>query len=160
MTDNERDVIVSEATSILSGDGSPGVRLHRMCDHLRQCVSVFDWVGFYLVAQGQRVLVLGPFCGQPTEHLKIEFGRGICGQAAEREATFVVDDVQQQSNYLSCGINVRAEIVVPIFFRDVLVGELDIDSHRVAPFSAAHRQLVEQLAAISAPLVAELAPAL
>ncbi|TVR02711.1 MAG: GAF domain-containing protein [Spirochaetaceae bacterium] len=158
MTASERETIYREAVAILDGDGSAGMRLHRLCDYLRQCVSAYDWVGFYLVVPGERLLVLGPFAGEPTEHLRIEFGRGICGQAAERKETFVVDDVQTQSNYLSCSVKVRAEIVVPVFHAGQVVGEIDIDSHSVSPFTEHDRALLEALALVVAPLVAQVAP--
>lgn len=159
MTASERETIYREAVATLDGEGSAGVRLHRLCDYLRQCIPAYDWVGFYLVVPGERLLVLGPFAGEPTEHLRIEFGRGICGQAAERRETFVVDDVRNQSNYLSCSVKVRAEIVVPVYHGGEVVGEIDIDSHSVAPFTEHDRTLLEALAPVVAPLVAQVAPA-
>jgi GAF domain-containing protein len=101
-------------------------------------------VGFYLVdPDSPRELALGPFAGAPTEHVRIAFGRGICGQAAEREETFVVQDVSEQTNYLSCSVHVKSEIVLPVFKDGKLVGELDIDSHVVAPFIGADEAFLE-----------------
>jgi L-methionine (R)-S-oxide reductase len=67
--------------------------------------------------------------GEPTDHTRIPYGTGICGQAAETLETFVVQDVSQADNYLACSVDVKSEIVVPIMKGDTFVGELDIDSH-------------------------------
>ncbi len=111
-------------------------KLRAICRLLRDNVSFIDWVGFYLVDKARpRELVLGPFEGEPTEHVRIAFGRGICGQAASQQRTFVVQDVSMETNYLSCSSKVKSEIVIPIFRKRKLVGELDIDSHVASPFT-------------------------
>jgi GAF domain-containing protein len=113
----------------------------------------FDWVGFYLVDQTkERELVLGPYVGAPTEHTRIAFGTGICGQAADTQATFVVKDVEQETNYLSCSPNVKSEIVVPIFRGDKIVAELDIDSHKLNAFSEEDRVFLERVCEVLAAL--------
>ncbi len=117
-----------------------------VCKILNEKVSHYDWVGFYLVdPESPRELVLGPFVGEPTEHVRIPFGRGICGQAAEREITFVVQDVSKETNYLSCSPKVKSEIVVPIFKNGKVVGELDIDSHVISPFTEEDRMFLEKV---------------
>jgi len=122
--------------------------LLEVCRLLKEGVGHYDWVGFYMVDPGTGgELVLGPYVGEPTEHVRIPFGRGICGQAAERRETFVVDDVSKEGNYLACSPYVRSEIVVPIFNdRGQLVAELDIDSHTPASFSAEDRRFLERVA--------------
>lgn len=124
------------------------------CDLLAEWVSYYDWVGFYLVdGENARELVLGPYVGEPTEHTRIGFGQGICGQAAEREETFVVPDVAEQDNYLSCSLRVRSEIVVPIFREGRVVGEIDIDSHTVDPFDLLDRVFLERIASLLGPML-------
>ena len=124
-------------------------RLHRVCQLLAAHIPYYHWVGFYLVdPQSPRELVLGPYIGEPTEHTRIPFGRGICGQAAERGETFVVQDVRQESNYLSCSVHVRSEMVVPIFKDGKILGELDIDSHLLGPFSQEDRLYLEKIVAM------------
>lgn len=133
-------------------------KMQQLCDFLKQSVPHFDWVGFYLTLPGDRMLVLGPFAGEPTEHTKIPFGRGICGQAAERRETFLVGDVASQTNYLACSVKVKAEIVVPIFRGNRVIGEIDIDSHTRDPFTGSDREFLEALAVRVAPLVPESFP--
>ena len=144
----EHALLLGRIRDIVRQEGSAAERLARVCLCLKSGLAGYDWVGFYLVDPEQPELVLGPFAGDPTEHVRIAFGQGICGQAAQREETFVVDDVSLESNYLSCSADVRSEIVVPILHDALLVGELDIDSHHRARFSAGERRFCESVAAL------------
>lgn len=110
--------------------------LFRICELLKQEVYHYDWVGFYILDQDKNELVLGPYVGKPTEHTHIAVGKGICGQVAESGQTMVVQDVTQVENYISCGLDVQSEIVVPVLKDGKFVAELDIDSHSPAPFKA------------------------
>jgi GAF domain-containing protein len=145
-----RDIqrLLSLAQRIVAGEGGRDAKLQRICELLQQEVDDYDWVGFYLVDSASRELVLGPFVGAPTEHTRIPFGRGICGQAAQRKETFVVQDVTQEGNYLSCSPRVRSEIVVPILKNGQVLGELDIDSHRLSPFDPSDTELLEAICAL------------
>jgi GAF domain-containing protein len=122
--------------------------LRVICRLLKENVSYYDWVGFYLAEQPRRQLCLGPFVGEPTEHTKIGFGKGICGQAAERRETYVIQDVSKESNYLPCSPKVKSEIVVPIFSKGAIVGEIDIDSYALAPFSKEDKVFLEALSGL------------
>lgn len=130
------DLLLSKIKAILKESSSTVDKLKTISMLLKDSVPHYSWVGFYLVdKETKRELILGPFAGEPTEHVRIPFGRGICGQAAERRETFLVQDVSKETNYLSCNPKVKSEIVVPIFRNDEMVGELDIDSHKISPFT-------------------------
>lgn len=131
-----------------------GELLQDICAILADGIPHYDWVGFYLAVPGRRTLRLGPFVGEATDHTEIPFGRGICGQAAERRETFTVQDVGKEENYLSCSIRVKSEIVVPIMAGAEVLGEIDIDSHSTAPFGPEDGELLEWLAARIVPHVA------
>jgi L-methionine (R)-S-oxide reductase len=121
--------------------------LQHICSMLHREVPHYDWVGFYLVDPlAHRELVLGPYSGEPTEHTRIPFGKGICGQAAQTRKTFVVDDVTAEGNYLACSAEVKSEIVVPVIKGDELIGEIDIDSHTLAAMTDNDRILLESIA--------------
>ena len=125
-----------------------------ICTLLKDEVPHYNWVGFYLVdPDADRELVLGPYVGAPTEHARIPFGRGICGQAADTEETFIIQDVSQETNYLSCSPDVRSEIVVPILRNREVLGEIDIDSHALAPFSPQDRAFLESVCACVAVII-------
>jgi len=114
---------------------NPEDLLYRICDLLKQEVYHYDWIGFYILDQEKNELVLGPFVGKPTQHTQIAVGKGICGQVAASGQTMVVQDVTQVENYISCGLEVQSEIVVPVLKNGKFVAELDIDSHSPAPFT-------------------------
>lgn len=117
--------------------------LLRICQILKERIYHYDWVGFYVLENSE--LVLGPYVGKPTEHTHIAIGKGICGQVAERKETMVVQDVTQVDNYISCGLDVQSEIVVPILKNGEFVAELDIDSHSPAPFRPDDSLFLEQV---------------
>lgn len=128
-------------------------KLQDICRYLADEIDVFDWVGFYLVdPAADRELVLGPYIGEETDHTRIPFGTGICGQAAETNETFMVQDVSKEDNYLACSVDVKAEIVVPIKKDGKFVAELDIDSHTKDSLTEMHRQILEEVCNIITPL--------
>ncbi len=109
----------------------------------------YDWVGFYMLDPNDpETLVLGPFVGAPTPHVRIPVHQGICGAAVAARSTIVVDDVSADPRYLSCSIETRSEIVVPIFANGQVIGELDIDSHAPAAFTDADREFLEEAARV------------
>ena len=129
------------------------VILQQICTKLSNQVDIFDWVGFYIVdPEAERELILGPYVGEPTEHTRIPFGKGICGQSAETNETFVVQDVNEADNYLACSIHVKAEIVVPVKINGEFVAELDIDSHTRNAITPEHRQMLEEICDIASEL--------
>ena len=117
---------------------------------LNQHMLKYNWVGFYMLEPGANppALVLGHFQGAMTPHTRIPLNEGICGAAASTGKTVVVDDVKNDPRYLACSLETKSEIVVPVFVRGQVAGELDIDSHFAAAFSLEDRALVEYCAAL------------
>lgn len=130
---------------------SPGFRteekLQKICALLDHEKSYYNWTGFYFRNGDKEELLLGPYVGEVTDHTIIPFGKGICGQVAVSNETFEVPDVSLQDNYLSCSVETKAEIVVPIFKNGENIGQIDIDSHQINPFTKDDRALLEWLAA-------------
>jgi GAF domain-containing protein len=112
---------------------------------LKEQLPHYTWVGIYLMDGTD--LVLGPFLGKPSPHTRIALDRGICGAAATQRQTIIVDDVNSDPRYLACSLETRSEIVVPILAGDRVLGEIDIDSDRLAAFGAQDRVLLEEVAA-------------
>ena len=111
---------------------------------LHEKLTKYNWVGFYMLEkEGGDTLVLGPFKGTMTPHTRIPLNQGICGAAASSGKTIVVDDVNSDSRYLACSLETKSEIVVPVFVRGKVVGELDIDSHFLAAFGPDDRKICE-----------------
>ncbi len=118
-------------------------KLKQLCDYLRQEISYYNWVGFYFANHESRTLHLGPYAGEATDHTVIPFGKGICGQVAESNQNFVVPDVQAQDNYIACSFTVKSEIVVPLFVQGKNIGQIDIDSHVLDPFTESDERFLE-----------------
>ncbi len=123
--------------------------MQEICEICTKHIPYYNWFGFYLVDNKEKdSLVLGPYVGEPTEHVKIAFGQGICGQAAEKKDTIIVDDVSAEKNYLSCSLKVKSELVVPIKRDNLILGEIDIDSHFLNAFSELDKIFIEKLAGL------------
>lgn len=118
-------------------------KLQAICDALESEISYYDWVGFYFKNGDKNELKLAQFTGEPTEHTIIPFGKGICGQVAVSNKNFVVQDVSEQENYISCGWKVKSEIVIPIFNNGKNIGQIDIDSHSANVFTDKDEKLLE-----------------
>jgi GAF domain-containing protein len=140
------DQMMTEVEHILDREVTRNEKLFAICELLADEIPTFNWVGFYLPDEnGAEELVLGPFVGPPTDHVRIPYGRGICGQVALSHQTFVSQDVQSEDNYLSCSVDVQSEIVAPIMVGDTFVGQLDIDSNTKKSITKEQQELVEEI---------------
>lgn len=118
-------------------------KLVQICHLLHDNIDYYDWVGFYFANHEAKTLHLGPYVGAETDHTVIPFGKGICGQVAESNANFVVPDVAAQDNYIACSFTVKSEIVVPLFVNGENIGQIDIDSHVLDPFTKEDEDFLE-----------------
>ncbi|MEX0998167.1 MAG: GAF domain-containing protein [Flavobacteriaceae bacterium] len=133
-----------EVSRILSDDNLNKVeKLTMVCELLQKHIDYYDWVGFYFANEAERTLHLKAFAGEPTDHTVIPFGKGICGQVAVSNNNFVVPDVEAQDNYIACSINVKSEIVIPLFKDGKNIGQIDIDSSTIDPFTEADERFLE-----------------
>lgn len=110
--------------------------------------ETFFWTGFYVVdPSNQGELVVGPYQGT-LGCLRIAFGRGVCGTAAETNETQIVDDVHAIKNHIACDSRTNSEIVVPVTGPDgKLIAVLDVDSTELASFDAVDKAELEGLVA-------------
>lgn len=108
----------------------------------------YNWSGIYRL-EGD-TLILDAYCGAETDHTHIPVGRGVCGTAVLENKNQVIEDVRDLDNYLACSLETRSEIVVLIRQGEAILGQIDIDGHRVNAFSAADEMFLEKLAAILA----------
>lgn len=118
-------------------------KLLKICELLSNSIDYYNWVGFYFSHPETQNLHLGPYVGAETDHTVIPFGKGICGQVAVSNANFVVPDVAAQDNYIACSFTVKSEIVVPLFVNGENIGQIDIDSHVLNPFTEADERFLE-----------------
>lgn len=130
-------------TSIIASKNDTDSKLYEICELLKQEIDHYDWVGFYFKNGDKEELKLGPYAGSPTDHTIIPFGKGICGQVAVSNQNFVVPDVNAQDNYIACSITVKSEIVVPLFVNGENIGQIDIDSNTLDPFTNEDERFLE-----------------
>ena len=135
----------NKADSIFANTNTTNEKLKAICDVLESEISYYDWVGFYFKNGDKDELKLGQYTGEETAHTIIPFGKGICGQVAVSNQNFVVQDVSNQENYISCGWKVKSEIVIPIFVNKENIGQIDIDSHTANVFTDKDEQLLEYI---------------
>lgn len=141
-------------SAIVSNEAlSVGERLEQICELLRSSVTHYDWVGFYFHEAQTHTLHLRAFSGEPTDHTQIPFGKGICGQVAESNQNFIVPDIKAQDNYIACSLHVKSEIVIPLFKNGQNIGQIDIDSHTIDPFTQEDVALLEYVNALVAEIV-------
>ena len=143
----------SDITVLIENSKEVNQTLTSICDALKSKIPHYDWVGFYFKNDKKRELVLGPYAGKPTDHSTIPFGKGICGQVAVNNKNFVVPDVQAQDNYIACSLEVKSEIVIPIFVKGENIGQIDIDSNTLNPFSKDDETFLEFICAKVATLL-------
>jgi L-methionine (R)-S-oxide reductase len=138
----------AELSSLAETVPSAQELMRTMAKVLHERMLRYNWVGFYMLEPGAQppMLVLGSFEGAMTPHTRIPLHQGICGAAASTGQTVVVDDVSKDPRYLACSLETKSEIVVPVFAHGKVVGELDIDSHFAAAFTAEHQELVQHCA--------------
>lgn len=123
--------LTPQVKSLLEGEINMVANMANFAAAVKEAFN-FLWVGFYIVEKEQ--LVLGPFQG-PVACTRIEFGRGVCGNAWKTKQTILVDDVDAYPGHIACSSASKSEIVIPLIFNDIVWAVLDIDSVNYADFS-------------------------
>lgn len=131
------DAVLEGITDPVAGMATIASLVHHGFHHL--------WTGFYRVVNDGSLLRVGPYQGT-LGCLEIPFGTGVCGTAAARAATVIVEDVHAFPGHITCDARSRSEIVLPVFdARGSLIAILDIDSDRPAAFDDHDRAGLEHL---------------
>ncbi|MDA3879928.1 MAG: GAF domain-containing protein [Prolixibacteraceae bacterium] len=143
----DSEKILAIIQSLLDKQLTQDITLLQICKILHSNVAHYDWVGFYILDESKKNLILGSYVGKPTEHVNISVGKGVCGQVAESGSTMIVQDVSKMDNYIACSLDVQSEIVVPVIKNGRFVAEIDIDSHAFAPFTERDEDLLKTIAA-------------
>ena len=137
--------LARDLTALLSGERDLVANAANTSALIYDALPDLNWAGFYLYKSGE--LVLGPFQGKPA-CVRIAIGKGVCGTAAERRATVLVEDVHAFPGHIACDSASNSEIVVPLVRGGELLGVLDLDSPRLRRFGAADQRGLETLAKI------------
>ena len=144
------DEVRNEISTLAKTVPTAKALMQDICNLLHERMLKYNWAGFYMLEPGTQppALVLETFVGAMTPHTRIPLHQGICGAAASSGKTIVVDDVTKDSRYLACSLETKSEIVVPIFVKKQVAGELDIDSHFAAAFGTDDEALVQYCAEV------------
>ena len=131
-----------------SGSRADQVMQH-ISDRLHNELVRYNWVGFYLVDPADpHYLLLGPYSGLFTPHVRISLVQGLCGAAASLGKTVAVNDVSKDPRYLMGVEQTKSEIIVPILAYGAVVAEFDINSFFKDTWTAEEIGFVEKCAAL------------
>ena len=139
MTDYQQ--LQKELAALIEGVPYPIANLANASALIFQMMEDLNWAGFYLT-EGE-TLILGPFQGKPA-CIRLAFGKGVCGTAAQKDETLVVANVHDFPGHIACDGASNSEIVVPIHHGGKVVGVLDVDSPSLSRFSDGDRAGLEE----------------
>lgn len=139
------NVLASQLYSLVHGVPHRVANLSNAAALLFNSLDELNWAGFYLLEKD--VLVLGPFQGQPA-CIEIPMGKGVCGTAALKKETIVVDNVHEFPGHIACDSASNSEIVIPLLKNGEVIGVLDIDSPIFSRFSELDKAGLEKIADI------------
>lgn len=135
------ELVIKQLRALLEGESNTIANLANASALLNQFLNEVNWVGFYLMEEGE--LVLGPFQGLPA-CVRIPLGKGVCGTAAQNQKTERIEDVHAFPGHIACDAASQSEIVVPIVRDGQLLGVLDIDSPIKNRFDEIDQQYLEE----------------
>ncbi len=146
--------LAAAADALTAGEPDGVANMANVAALLWQFVPRLNWAGFYRVlqsAQGSE-LVLGPFAGKPA-CIRIPFGQGVCGAAAQSGETQMVPDVRAFPGHIACDADSRSELVVPVLREGTVIAVIDLDSPEPGRFDAEDACGIEALAALLTPRI-------
>lgn len=137
------DLLAQQLVALAEGETSRVAVLANASALLMQTLPDVSWVGFYLT-EGDDQLVLGPFQGK-VACMRIAWGKGVCGTAAQLDRTQLVPDVHAFPGHIACDSASQSEVVVPIHEAGSVAGVLDLDSTSLARFDQADADGLERV---------------
>ena len=140
--------VADEIAAVLDGEPNLTARMATVTSMLANSFDHYFWTGFYIVDPLKpRELVVGPYQGT-LGCLRIAFGKGVCGTAAQRRETLVVEDVHAFPGHIACDSRSASEIVCPVFDAGgTLIAVLDVDAEIPAAFDATDAEALNRLLA-------------
>lgn len=135
------EMLLKQQAALLAGETNLIANLANSSALLNQILPETVFAGYYLYQDAE--LILGPFQGN-VSCMHIALGKGVCGEAAAKQTTLIVEDTAQHQNYIACDSAVRSEIVVPMIKANQLIGVLDLDNRVVGAYDEVDRDYLEQ----------------
>lgn len=135
------EMLLKQQAVLLAGETNLIANLANSSALLNQILPETVFAGYYLYQDAE--LILGPFQGN-VSCMHIALGKGVCGEAAAKQTTLIVEDTAQHQNYIACDSAARSEIVVPMIKTNQLIGVLDLDNRVVGAYDEVDRDYLEQ----------------
>ncbi|ANY13740.1 GAF domain-containing protein [Latilactobacillus curvatus] len=135
------EMLLKQQAALLAGETNLIANLANSSALLNQILPETVFAGYYLYQDAE--LILGPFQGN-VSCMHIALGKGVCGEAATKQTTLIVEDTAQHQNYIACDSAARSEIVVPMIKANQLIGVLDLDNCIVGAYDEVDRDYLEQ----------------
>lgn len=139
--------LAAAADALTAGESDAVANMANVAALIWQFLPELNWAGFYRALDGE--LVLGPFCGKPA-CIRIPWGQGVCGTAAESGKSQLVPDVNAFAGHIACDSASRSELVVPVVREDRVIAVIDLDAPREGRFDTEDRAGMETLARLLA----------
>jgi len=137
--------IIPQIEALIEGESDLTANLANVSSVLKYTFNSISWVGFYITDKTEKgVLRLGPFQGKPA-CTRLFFGKGVCGTAAERKESVIVEDVNAFPGHVFCDSGSKSEIVVPVLKEGNVTAVLDVDSHEYSAFDETDRKYLEEI---------------
>lgn len=140
-TESKLDNMLLMLEGLVQGDEIALTKLSNASALINAMIDRINWCGFYLVNKEE--LILGPFQGMPA-CTKIQIGKGVCGTAAQKQETVLVNNVHEFEGHIACDAASNSELVVPIVKDGELVGVLDLDSEEFERFTMLEKDYLEK----------------
>lgn len=138
----DKHLFLNQLEALIKDEPSKIANLANISAFLNQILDKINWVGFYLMENGE--LVLGPFQGK-VACVHIPVGKGVCGTAVKEKKTQLVKNVHEFPGHIACDGASNSEIVVPIFKNNEVIGVLDIDSPVFERFDEKDQNFLEKV---------------
>lgn len=143
--------LIAAADALTADEPDAVANMANVAALLWEFLPDLNWAGFYRVAPAKRggteELVLGPFVGRPA-CIRIPFGTGVCGAAAQSRVTQLVEDVHAFPGHIACDAASQSELVVPVLRDGAVVAVIDLDSPSPARFLTEDAAGIETLATL------------
>jgi GAF domain-containing protein len=142
--------LLAAADALTTGEPDAVANMANIAALLFDWLPALNWAGFYRTIDGE--LVLGPFQGKAA-CIRIPYGQGVCGTAAAKATSQLVEDVHAFPGHIACDAASRSELVVPVTVNGTVVAVIDLDSPDLARFDAEDQAGIEALALLIAPRI-------
>jgi GAF domain-containing protein len=134
--------IIPQLEALMDPDEPVLSSLANLTAALKEAFDKISWAGFYIIKS--EVLYLGPFQGK-VACTAINTGKGVCGTAAEKIETIIVENVDEFPGHIACDSGSKSEIVVPILAEGKVWGVLDLDSYEYSSFDETDKKYLEDI---------------